>query len=136
MASVTKKGGNKKMRNYDFERNKKKRVSISKQRQISIPKEFYDALGLENEAMVEYVGNAIVIRPPATEIDFSKQILEDLVQEGYEGQELVEEFARRKANIKPAIQRLVQEAKDREPIGDDLDAYLDNLTDEDLLEDE
>src|SRR5581483_9469566 len=95
------------------ERKKARRVSISKQRQISIPKDFYDALGLENEAMVEYVGNAIVIRPPATEIDFSKQILEDLVKEGYQGDELVQEFMRRKSNIKPAIQRLVQEARGR-----------------------
>lgn len=133
MVTIAKKEGRIMLEN---ERKKARRVSISKQRQISIPKDFYDALGLENEAMVEYVGNAIVIRPPATEIDFSKQILEDLVKEGYQGDDLVQEFMRRKSNIKPAIQRLIQEAKDREPIGDDLDAYLDSLTDEDLAEDE
>lgn len=133
MVTVAKKEGHTMLEN---ERKKARRVSISKQRQISIPKDFYDALGLENEAMVEYVGNAIVIRPPATEIDFSKQILEDLVKEGYQGDDLVQEFIRRKSNIKPAIQRLAQEARDRKPIGDDLDAYLDSLTDEDLAEDE
>lgn len=81
-------------------RKKVRRVSISKQRQISIPKDFYDALGLEDKAIVEYIGNTIVIRPPVTDIDFSKQILEDLVKEGYEGDHLVKEFLCRKANVK------------------------------------
>ncbi|MFD0953090.1 AbrB/MazE/SpoVT family DNA-binding domain-containing protein [Virgibacillus natechei] len=48
-------------------------MKVSKQRQISIPRDFYDALNLNDEAIVEYTDKGIVIRPAVSdEIDFLK----------------------------------------------------------------
>lgn len=43
--------------------------------------------------------------------NFDKEILTDVIQEGYQGKEIIEEFTRRKANIPKAFQLLAEEAK-------------------------
>jgi bifunctional DNA-binding transcriptional regulator/antitoxin component of YhaV-PrlF toxin-antitoxin module len=91
---------------------KVKLVSISSKRQLSIPKEFYDELGLGKEILLELFNNQLVIKPLREDIeDFSEEILSDLLREGYEGDELMEEFKRRKAAIRPAVESLIMEAK-------------------------
>ncbi|PAF27376.1 hypothetical protein CHH61_03675 [Shouchella clausii] len=53
--------------------------------------------------------------------DFSENILQDLIDEGYNGAELLAEFRNRKAQMRNATQSLVQEAKTkgkRTPIED------------------
>lgn len=54
-----------------------KRVAVSSKRQISIPKEFYQDLNLQDEIIMEKVGNRLVIRPSDYDnyVDFTEEIL-------------------------------------------------------------
>jgi bifunctional DNA-binding transcriptional regulator/antitoxin component of YhaV-PrlF toxin-antitoxin module len=90
---------------------KVKRVSVSSKRQISIPKEFYEQLHIGDEVVLELFGNYLVLRPVRENFDdFSEEILADLVKEGYTGQELINEFRQRKAQLRPALDSLIEEA--------------------------
>ncbi len=90
---------------------KQKRISVSKQRQITLPKEFYDQLGIGDEVFVELHNNRLVIRPVREEDDFAEEILKELVAEGFEGEELIREFNYRRKQIRPAFLKLLEEAK-------------------------
>ncbi len=65
------------------------RRNISSKRQVTIPQIFYEELGFEKE--VEFIrrGNELILRPVRDDMDFSKEILEDLVAQGLSGQELI-----------------------------------------------
>ena len=77
------------------EMNKKRRVRISSQRQITIPIDFYLEMNLSDEAMIEFTGNEIIIRSAEQEIvDFSTDILKSLVAQGVSGDDLLSEFER------------------------------------------
>ncbi|MEK6453388.1 AbrB/MazE/SpoVT family DNA-binding domain-containing protein [Caldifermentibacillus hisashii] len=115
---------------------RQKRVKVSKQRQITIPKEYYEALNLTDEAMVEFTGNEIIIRPAEQEyVDFSSDILKDLVSQGYEGDELIVMFDKIKADIPNALRRMTEDVANKNPLNsiEELDALLDA---EELDEDE
>ena len=43
--------------------------------------------------------------------EFSEFILADLIKEGYEGEALLDEFIRRQAQVRPAIETMIQEAR-------------------------
>ncbi|WP_449355423.1 AbrB/MazE/SpoVT family DNA-binding domain-containing protein [Virgibacillus natechei] len=89
---------------------KVKRVSVSSKRQISIPKEYFDTLGIENEVYVMLESNKLIIKLVTDSAeDFSEEILNDLVNEGYEGTELITEFKQRKSQIQPAIRKLIND---------------------------
>jgi bifunctional DNA-binding transcriptional regulator/antitoxin component of YhaV-PrlF toxin-antitoxin module len=91
---------------------KVKRISVSSKRQISIPKEFYDLLGIGEEVVLELHGNHMVIKPSRENFDdFSENILEDLVAEGYTGNELLQEFKFRKGQIGNAVDSVIEDAK-------------------------
>ena len=45
------------------------------------------------------------------DMEFSDLILEDLIKEGYSGEELLKEFKVRKNNVKPAIQQLISDTE-------------------------
>lgn len=90
---------------------KQKRISVSKQRQITLPKEFYDQLGIGDEVFVELHNNRLVIRPVREGDDFAEEILKELVAEGFEGEELIREFNYRRKQIRPAFLKLLEEAK-------------------------
>ena len=45
------------------------------------------------------------------DMEFSDLILEDLIKEGYSGEELLKEFKVRKNNVKPAIQKLISDTE-------------------------
>ncbi len=91
---------------------KVKRVAVSSKRQISIPKEFYDILGIGQEVVLELHGNHMVLKPAHENFDdFSENILQDLVSEGYNGTELLTEFKNRKEQLRNAVKSLVEETK-------------------------
>ncbi|SOC25350.1 AbrB family looped-hinge helix DNA binding protein [Ureibacillus xyleni] len=70
-----------------------KKIKVSKQRQMTIPKEFFDALQMQDEVTVELVEGGILIKPIHKLPDgFVEQILQSLVEKGFSGQELVEKF--------------------------------------------
>ena len=108
-----------------------RRVKVSKQRQINIPKDFYEALNISDEALVEFTGKEIVIRPAEYEtVDFSEYILKDLVREGYSGDELVQRFIRIKSEIPKALDRMKKETMEKPVITGNLDDYLDSVEDD------
>lgn len=70
-----------------------KRVKLSKQRQVSIPKAYFDQLQLQEEVTVELVEGVLFIKPVhKMPDDFAEQLLESLVAKGLSGQELLEKF--------------------------------------------
>ncbi len=101
---------------------KKKKVAVSSKRQIAIPKEFYDAIGIEKEIIMELQDGVISITPVKTNSDdFSEEILADIIAEGFSGNDILKEFQRRKNMIRPAISQMVKEALSSDPVSlDDL----------------
>ena len=87
-----------------------KSITVSEKRQMTIPKRFYEKLGLGNEVICELRGDELVLRPVPKEKDFSEEVLKDLLEEGYSGEELLLEFQNRKAQIRPAVERLIAES--------------------------
>jgi bifunctional DNA-binding transcriptional regulator/antitoxin component of YhaV-PrlF toxin-antitoxin module len=70
----------------------KKRISVSQKRQITIPMEFYNSLGIDKEVECYVQNNAIVIRPVRESSgEFDEQILADLIAQGLSGQELLDQ---------------------------------------------
>lgn len=126
---VTTYGGEIKMRKED--EREIKRVKISKQRQISIPKEYYTALELREEALVEYTGKSIIIRPVTEEnVDFSEFILRDLIEKGYAGEELINQFKNIKSEIPNALNNMIEETRHESFVTGNLDEYLDSYDEE------
>jgi len=90
----------------------KKRISVSKKRQITIPIEFYNRLGIEKEVECYLQNDAIVIRPVRESTgEFDEQILADLISQGLSGSELLEKFKEMRRKVRPAIERLLNEAQ-------------------------
>lgn len=107
-----------------------KRVKVSKQRQVSIPKEYYELLDFANEASIEYTGTSLIIRPIKNdEVDFSEYILRDLIEEGYSGEDLIAKFTEMKSKLPGALDRLIEDSKSH-IIDGDLDDYLDSMEDD------
>lgn len=92
---------------------KRKKISISAKRQITIPQKFYTLLGFDTEAECIVRGNELVIRPVKENSggEFSEQILADLIEQGYSGNELLEQFKMSQKKIRPAVEKLLYEAE-------------------------
>lgn len=92
----------------------RKVLSISPKRQITIPQRFYQALGFGDEAECVVRGDELIIRPVKTVTggEFSEQILAELIDEGLSGTELLEEFKKRQAQIRPAAEAMLAKAED------------------------
>lgn len=89
----------------------KKRISVSQKRQITIPIEFYNSVGIDKEVECYVQNNAIVIRPVRESGgEFDEQILADLISQGLSGQELLDKFKETRRSIRPAVERLLDEA--------------------------
>jgi AbrB family looped-hinge helix DNA binding protein len=88
-----------------------KRIKVSEKRQITIPKKFFDQLNIKDEVDV-FVKNGELIVRPASRPDhgFATEILKDLVSQGYEGHQLIEEFTRLQSQIRPAVEEMIAEA--------------------------
>lgn len=90
----------------------KKRISVSQKRQITIPIEFYNSVGIDKEVECYVENNAIVIRPVRESGgEFDEQILADLIAQGLSGQELLDKFKETRRQIRPAVERLLDEAR-------------------------
>ena len=90
-----------------------KRVTITSKRQFTIPQKFYVDLGFEKDAICT-LGDGFLVIQPASKVsdgEFAEQILSDLISEGYSGTELLDEFRKRQAKIRPAVEALLDEAK-------------------------
>lgn len=75
-----------------------KRIHIYPEtRRMTLPEPFYDALQLKDELVLAQVGQVLVMRNPQEMVATETDLLSDIVEEGFTGQELVQEFAYRKA---------------------------------------
>ena len=90
----------------------KKRISVSQKRQITIPIEFYNSVGIDKEVECYVQNNAIILRPVReSDGEFDEQILADLINQGLSGQELLDNFKEARSQIRPAVERLLDEAR-------------------------
>ena len=91
----------------------KKKISITGKRQITIPQKFYETLGFGKEAECVLRDGELVIRPVRSQEGemFSEQILADLIAQGYSGDELLAAFKDTRAQIRPAVEAMLEEAE-------------------------
>ena len=88
-----------------------KRIKISSKRQITIPQQFFDSLGFADEAECSLKDGALIIRPVRQNGgEFAEQILADLLEQGYQGDELLVKFKEAQSKVRPAVERMIQEA--------------------------
>jgi len=92
----------------------KKRISVSRKRQITIPLEFFKKLGIENEVDCFLQNDSITIRPVNDNAggEFAEVILKDLISQGYSGEELLAKFKETNRKIRPAVEKLISMADD------------------------
>lgn len=90
----------------------KKRITVSQKRQITIPIDFYNSVGIDKEVECFVQNNSIVIRPvQESSGEFDEQILADLISQGVAGQDLLNRFKERRRQIGPAVERLLDDAR-------------------------
>ncbi len=92
-------------------REERKQRNISSKRQVTIPQSFFDELGFEEK--VEFVkrGNELILRPVREPIDFSEEILKDLLSQGITGDNLLSEFIAVKKKLRSAAERMLDDAE-------------------------
>ena len=90
----------------------RKTIRISEKRQITIPQKFFQQLGFESEAECSMEGDALVIRPVyrGNSGEFAEEILADLIAQGYSGDALLMAFKSEQRKIRPAVERMIEEA--------------------------
>lgn len=90
-----------------------KKVSISSKRQITIPQKYFTMLGFGTEAECVVRGNELVIKPVKVSAggEFAEQILEELIAQGYSGEELLNKFKDRQKQVRPAAELMLAEAE-------------------------
>ena len=86
-----------------------KKVTISSKRQFTIPQKFFTELGFDREAVCTLGNGMLIIEPARSENggEFAEQILSDLIDEGYSGQELLAEFKSRQSKVRPAVEKML-----------------------------
>ena len=90
----------------------KKIVSISSNRQITIPQKFFALLGFDTEAECVVRGNELIIRPAKQSAggEFAEYILADLIAQGLSGDELLKAFKNKQAKVRPAVEAMIADA--------------------------
>ncbi len=89
----------------------KRRIHISSKRQITIPSKYYKALGLSNEIDCIYANDMLILTPVRNEdTAFAEEILSDLIKQGYSGQKLLSKFKLTSRQIRPAVEKIIEEA--------------------------
>lgn len=89
----------------------KSRIKISSKRQITIPSKYYEALGFDKEIeCIKSNGMLILIPVKSDESYFAEEILKDLIKQGYSGEKLLGEFKKMSRKVKPAVEKLIEEA--------------------------
>jgi len=89
----------------------KRRIHVSSKRQITIPAKYYEALGLSKELDCIFSNGMIILTPVKKEDPaFAEEILADLISQGYTGEKLLAEFKRINRQVRPAIEKIIEEA--------------------------
>jgi len=90
----------------------RKRISVSQKRQITIPQKYFDMLEIGKEVECFIKNDMLVIKPVRIDSNsgFAEEILTDLVEKGLGGAELLQEFRKLSAKVRPAVQLMIDEA--------------------------
>jgi bifunctional DNA-binding transcriptional regulator/antitoxin component of YhaV-PrlF toxin-antitoxin module len=89
----------------------KRRISVSPKRQITIPLPFFKELDIESEVECFVKDGALVIRPVHDISEtFAVEILDDLVKQGFQGQELVAKFKEINGKVRKAAENMIGDA--------------------------
>jgi bifunctional DNA-binding transcriptional regulator/antitoxin component of YhaV-PrlF toxin-antitoxin module len=92
-----------------------KRVNVSPKRQITIPKEFFDQLKINNNRVQVYLdGDRMIVEPVAVEeylFDFTEQLRTKLERDGYQGKRLADKLVEQRQMIDKAFGQLIKEAE-------------------------
>mgnify|MGYP001432566006 CR=1 FL=1 len=104
----------------------KKRINVSPKRQITIPLQFFKELGIGSEVECFIKDGAIVLKPVHDISEtFAVEILDDLVKQGFQGQELVAKFKEVTGKVRKAVESMIDEADEvAENIEDDGNAKV------------
>ena len=91
----------------------RKTIRISEKRQLTIPQKFFEALGFSTEAECILRGNEIVLRPVREQGggEFAEQILADLIDQGFSGDQLLTEFKKMQRKVRPAVEVMLTQAE-------------------------
>lgn len=82
---------------------KRKVGKVSEKRQVTIPKDFYDALEIDNEVEFIFVPETkeLILSKPQNYVqnddEINEYILKKLIKEGYKDEELIMKFKEEKA---------------------------------------
>ena len=88
-----------------------KRIKISSKRQITIPQQYFDYLGFGKEAECILKDGELIIKPVKNNGgEFAQEILADLLAQGYAGDELLAQFKAAQSKVRPAVEKLIDEA--------------------------
>lgn len=88
-----------------------KRIKISSKRQITIPQQYFDYLGFGKEAECILKDGELIIKPVKNNGgEFAEEILADLLAQGYAGDELLAQFKAAQSKVRPAVEKLIDEA--------------------------
>ena len=89
----------------------KRRIRVSSKRQITIPAKYFDALGLSKDVDCIYANDMLILMPVRAEDSaFAEEILSDLIKQDYTGERLLAEFKRINRQIRPAVEKVIEEA--------------------------
>lgn len=91
---------------------KKKRISVSNKRQITIPISFFNMLGIKSEVECYVKDDSLVVKPIHDETSgyLAEEILKDLVKQGYSGDALLEAFSQQNRKVRGAVKAMISEA--------------------------
>lgn len=106
----------------------KKTLPVSSKRQITIPLKFFKALDLESEVECLFTGEEIILKPSRKESGyFAQEILNELIDKGYQGENLKSEFAKLSKAVRPAVKRMLEDVD--QYVKDKKNNYVDETKD-------
>lgn len=87
-------------------------VKISSKRQITIPAKLYREMGFKDYAALRWTKDGLLIQPLKVEDDddLTESILRYLIEQGYEGEELIEQYK----IVKPQMVTLARKVDEAE----------------------
>ena len=88
-------------------------IKISSKRQITIPAKIYQEAGYKEYALCTWTDKGMLLQPlDVDDEDVTVDILRYLVEEGYEGEDLIAQYQVLKRKIVPIVEKLDEAERD------------------------
>ena len=88
-------------------------IKISSKRQITIPAKIYQEAGYKEYALCPWTDKGMFLQPlDVDDEDVTVDILRYLVEEGYEGEDLITRYKEMKRKIIPIVEKLDEAERD------------------------